>query len=93
MKLPNIDKKGDLIQMNEKQRLESQQVESANSSDKKSAKDYSKYFEQVITAPSLKDAKKRGKEEVKYHNDFAIPEEFRGMGKGESFIFVHMAVK
>ncbi|MDQ0198640.1 tRNA (N6-isopentenyl adenosine(37)-C2)-methylthiotransferase MiaB [Neobacillus ginsengisoli] len=71
--------------MNENQRLESQQVKSANSSDKKSAKDYSKYFEQVITAPSLKDAKKRGKEEVKYHNDFSIPEEFRGMGNGRKF--------
>ncbi|MEH7014353.1 tRNA (N6-isopentenyl adenosine(37)-C2)-methylthiotransferase MiaB [Neobacillus niacini] len=71
--------------MNEKQRLESKQIEAANSSDKKSAKDYSKYFEQVITAPSLKDAKKRGKEEVKYHNDFSIPEEFRGMGEGRKF--------
>jgi tRNA-2-methylthio-N6-dimethylallyladenosine synthase len=71
--------------MNEKQRLEGQKVESVNSSDKKSAKDYSKYFEQVITAPSLTEAKKRGKEEVKYHNDFAIPEEFRGMGEGRKF--------
>ncbi len=79
--------------MNEKQRLEGQQVESANSSDKKSAKDYSKYFEQVITAPSLTEAKKRGKEEVKYHNDFSIPEEFRGMGKDGNFISELMAVK
>jgi len=71
-----------LNKMNEKQRLDSQQ---ANSSDKKSEKDYSKYFERVITAPSLKDAKKRGKEEVKYHNDFSIPEEFRGMGDGRKF--------
>ncbi|MGF6951083.1 tRNA-2-methylthio-N6-dimethylallyladenosine synthase [Neobacillus sp. B4I6] len=71
--------------MNEKQRLEGQKVESVNSSDKKSAKDYSKYFEQVITAPSLTEAKKRGKEEVKYHNDFSISEEFRGMGEGRKF--------
>jgi tRNA-2-methylthio-N6-dimethylallyladenosine synthase len=71
--------------MNEKQRLESQQVESANSSDKKSAKDYSQYFETVLQAPSLKDAKKRGKEEVKYHSDFQISEEFRGMGDGRKF--------
>lgn len=71
--------------MNEQQRLESQQAKSANSSDKKSVKDYSKYFEKVITAPSLKDAKQRGKEEVKYHNDFKIPEEFRGMGEGRKF--------
>jgi tRNA-2-methylthio-N6-dimethylallyladenosine synthase len=71
--------------MNEKQRLESTQVDSANSSDKKSAKDYSKYFETVLQAPSLKDAKQRGKEEVKYHSDFQISEEFRGMGNGRKF--------
>ena len=33
----------------------------------------------------MKDAKKRGKEEVKYHNDFEIPEEFKGMGNGRKF--------
>ncbi|WP_423410089.1 tRNA (N6-isopentenyl adenosine(37)-C2)-methylthiotransferase MiaB [Heyndrickxia sp. MSNUG] len=71
--------------MNEKQRLESQQVQNADSSDKKSDKDYSKYFETVYTAPSLKDAKKRGKEEVSYHKDFAIPEQFHGMGHGRKF--------
>ena len=71
--------------MNEKQRLETQQAEAANSSDKKSAKDYSQYFEKVITAPSLSDAKKRGKEEVKYQNDFAISEDYRGMGIGRKF--------
>jgi tRNA-2-methylthio-N6-dimethylallyladenosine synthase len=71
--------------MNEKQRLEAQQVESTNSSDKKSAKDYSQYFESVLQAPSLKDAKKRGKEEVKYHSDFQIAEQFRSMGDGRKF--------
>ncbi|MDP4083114.1 MAG: tRNA (N6-isopentenyl adenosine(37)-C2)-methylthiotransferase MiaB [Bacillota bacterium] len=71
--------------MNEEQRVDASKVKNANSSDRKSAKDYSKYFEKVITAPSLKDAKKRGKEEVKYQNDFSIPEEFRGMGEGRKF--------
>ncbi|KHF29565.1 (Dimethylallyl)adenosine tRNA methylthiotransferase MiaB [Anoxybacillus sp. BCO1] len=33
----------------------------------------------------MKEAKKRGKEEVKYHKDFSIPEEFRGMGNGRKF--------
>ncbi len=78
-------KKGDFSYMNEKQRLEGQQVATANSSDKKSEKDYSKYFTQVFTAPSLKDAKKRGKEDVQYHNDFAIPQQFKGMGQGRKF--------
>ncbi|MEK4922340.1 tRNA (N6-isopentenyl adenosine(37)-C2)-methylthiotransferase MiaB [Cytobacillus sp. FSL R5-0569] len=71
--------------MNEKQRLESQQVKVANPADKKSEKDYSKYFEHVYTAPSLKDAKKRGKEDVKYHKDFEIPSEFAGLGEGRKF--------
>ncbi|WP_046174982.1 tRNA (N6-isopentenyl adenosine(37)-C2)-methylthiotransferase MiaB [Domibacillus indicus] len=68
--------------MNEEQRKDS---ERANPSDKKSAKDYSRYFETVYTPPSLKDAKKRGKEEVAYHNDFKINERFQGMGKGKNF--------
>ncbi|MGP1907582.1 tRNA (N6-isopentenyl adenosine(37)-C2)-methylthiotransferase MiaB [Metabacillus sp. JX24] len=69
--------------MNEKQRLESSQV---TPSDKKSEKDYSKYFQAVYMPPSLKDAKKRGKEEVKYQNDFKISEEFRGLGNGKKFL-------
>lgn len=67
--------------MNEEQRVLSQQT----TQPKKEEKDYSKYFERVITAPSLKDAKKRGKEEVQYHTDFKIDEQFRGMGHGRKF--------
>lgn len=67
--------------MNEEQRVLSQQT----TQPKKEEKDYSKYFERVITAPSLKDAKKRGKEEVQYHKDFKIDEQFRGMGNGRKF--------
>ncbi|WP_339329269.1 hypothetical protein [Bacillus paralicheniformis] len=68
--------------MNEKQKQESGQV---NPADKKSEKDYSKYFEAVYIPPSLKDAKKRGKESVQYHNDFKISEEFKGLGEGRKF--------
>lgn len=67
--------------MNEEQRLASQQIKK----DKQPAKDYSKYFEQVFTAPSLKEAKKRGKEDVKYHKDFEIDEQFANMGVGRKF--------
>jgi tRNA-2-methylthio-N6-dimethylallyladenosine synthase len=70
--------------MNEKQRLEMNKVQANDSSDKKSDKDYSKYFEAVYLPPSLKDAKKRGKEDIKY-NDFGIPEELLGMGNGRKF--------
>jgi tRNA-2-methylthio-N6-dimethylallyladenosine synthase len=71
--------------MNEKQRLEGQQVNTINPADKKSEKDYSKYFQSVYTPPNLKEARKRGKEEVKYHNDFHIENEFEGMGAGRKF--------
>ncbi len=71
--------------MNEKQRLESQQVKAETPADKKSEKDYSQYFQAVYIPPSLKDAKQRGKEDVNYHDDFSIPEEFRGMGDGKKF--------
>ena len=67
--------------MNEEQRLASQAV----TQPKKEEKDYSKYFEKVFTAPSLKDAKKRGKEEVQYQKDFKIDEQFAGMGNGRKF--------
>ncbi|MBS4177045.1 tRNA (N6-isopentenyl adenosine(37)-C2)-methylthiotransferase MiaB [Lederbergia citrea] len=68
--------------MNEKQRLESQQITSETA---KKEKDYSQYFQAVYTPPSLKDAKKRGKEEIKYHKDFEIDEQFLNMGKGRKF--------
>ncbi|WP_028399060.1 tRNA (N6-isopentenyl adenosine(37)-C2)-methylthiotransferase MiaB [Ectobacillus panaciterrae] len=68
--------------MNEQQRLESQQV---NPSDKKSAKDYSQYFEKIYQPPSLKDAKKRGKEEISIQRDFEIPEDMIGIGNGRKF--------
>ncbi|CAM5183213.1 tRNA-2-methylthio-N(6)-dimethylallyladenosine synthase OS=Ureibacillus acetophenoni OX=614649 GN=miaB PE=3 SV=1 [Ureibacillus acetophenoni] len=71
--------------MNEEQRVASQQVNQPKPTNSKTEKDYSQYFERVITAPSLKEAKKRGKEEVKYHKDFQIPEEFKGMGEGRKF--------
>nr|WP_309099413.1 tRNA (N6-isopentenyl adenosine(37)-C2)-methylthiotransferase MiaB [Fredinandcohnia onubensis] len=69
--------------MNEKQRLESTQVKPA---DKKSEKDYSKYFQSVYQPPSLKDAKKRGKEQVNYLKEFSIPEDMKNAGKGKRFL-------
>lgn len=71
--------------MNEEQRLASQQVQQTKPSDAKAEKDYSKYFEKVFTAPSLKEAKKRGKEDIKYHKDFAIDEQYLRMGEGHKF--------
>ena len=67
--------------MNEESRLQSTQIKETNSPEQKVEKDYSKYFQAVYTPPSLKDAKKRGKEEVAYHNDFSIAEEFKHDGR------------
>ncbi|WP_018660208.1 tRNA (N6-isopentenyl adenosine(37)-C2)-methylthiotransferase MiaB [Heyndrickxia acidiproducens] len=71
--------------MNEKQRLEQEQVKTAAPADKKSEKDYSKYFQSVYIPPNLKEARKRGRAEVKYQKDFQIEEEFKGMGDGLKF--------
>ena len=64
--------------MNEEQRLAGQAPTTTE-------KDYSHYFESVYTPPSLKNAKKRGKEEISYHDDFEIDEQFHGMGIGRKF--------
>lgn len=70
--------------MNEEQRLQSTQVK-ASPSDDKAEKDYSQYFQSVYTPPSLKEAKKRGKEQVSYFDNFIIDPRFEGMGEGRKF--------
>ncbi|AXH98770.1 tRNA (N6-isopentenyl adenosine(37)-C2)-methylthiotransferase MiaB [Sporosarcina sp. PTS2304] len=71
--------------MNEEQRVQAElatkEVPHANTTEK----DYSKYFDSVYTGPSLKDAKKRGKEEIEYHDNFQIDSRFKGMGQGRKF--------
>lgn len=48
----------------------------------KTTEDFAKYFQ----PPSLKDAKKRGKEDIQVHYDFGIPEEMREIGKGKHYL-------
>lgn len=67
--------------MNEESRILGSQAKT----EKKPEKDYSKYFEHVYQPPSLKDAKKRGKEAVNYHHDFTIEEKYQGLGKGRKY--------
>ncbi len=69
--------------MNEQQRKEAGLVKTPEAPSNE--KDYSQYFQTVYAAPSLKDAKKRGKEEISYHDDFKIDERFQGMGTGRKF--------
>lgn len=47
-----------------------------------SAKDYSIYFQ----PPSLTDAKKRGKESIEVHYDFALPEDMLQFGAGKYYL-------
>lgn len=70
--------------MNEEQRLQSTPVK-ASPSDDKAEKDCSQYFQSVYTPPSLKEAKKRGKEQVSYFDNFTIDPRFEGMGEGRKF--------
>ena len=71
--------------MNEEQRLQAGLATEDRSKPSNNEKDYSKYFESVYGGPSLKDAKKRGKEEVEYHDNFQIDQRFKGMGQGRKF--------
>lgn len=57
----------------------------SNSSDLKSEKDYSKYFQTIYRPPSLRDARKRSKNKVQIHYDFQIPEEVKHIGVGRKF--------
>lgn len=51
-----------------------------------SEKDYSKYFQTTYQPPSLKDAKRRGKEKVQFHKDFTIDEDLQNIGAGKKFM-------
>ncbi|KAB8138807.1 tRNA (N6-isopentenyl adenosine(37)-C2)-methylthiotransferase MiaB [Gracilibacillus oryzae] len=86
--------------MNEKQRLESQQIKRADSSDVKSEPNQnldrlkklssdeliSKYFETTYEPPNLKKARSRRKKDVDIHYDFDIPLEMKAVGKGKKFL-------
>ncbi|WP_246238058.1 tRNA (N6-isopentenyl adenosine(37)-C2)-methylthiotransferase MiaB [Alkalicoccus luteus] len=49
-------------------------------------KDYSQYFQTTYRPPDLKQAKKRGKENVEIHYDFDVPESMKGIGAGKKFL-------
>ncbi|MDO6655686.1 tRNA (N6-isopentenyl adenosine(37)-C2)-methylthiotransferase MiaB [Anaerobacillus sp. 1_MG-2023] len=69
--------------MNEQQRLDSQiHVKKTE----KTTEDFAKYFQTTYQAPNLKDAKRRGKENVNVHYDFEIPENIKNLGKDKKFL-------
>lgn len=74
--------------MNEQQKKQMTINLEPSSADKKSGqkKDYGVYFQTTFTQPSLKEAKRRGKEDVQVHYDFDIPEDMRGLGNGRKFL-------
>ncbi|WP_102028294.1 tRNA (N6-isopentenyl adenosine(37)-C2)-methylthiotransferase MiaB [Salirhabdus sp. Marseille-P4669] len=85
--------------MNEKQRKElNNQIKQVNPADVKSdqdnlerlkqktSEDFVKYFQTTYEPPNINKARKRKREEVKYFNDFEIPEELQGFGNGKKFL-------
>ncbi|PKR78692.1 tRNA (N6-isopentenyl adenosine(37)-C2)-methylthiotransferase MiaB [Halalkalibacillus sediminis] len=81
--------------MNEEQRKQQSQIKQVNPSGEKdnldrlkqkTSDDFIKYFETTYEAPNLRKAQKRGKQEVKYHDDFAIDEQFQGLGVGKKYL-------
>ncbi|MGJ9381490.1 tRNA (N6-isopentenyl adenosine(37)-C2)-methylthiotransferase MiaB [Salipaludibacillus sp. CF4.18] len=75
--------------MNEDQKKQQvKAMEGTSSADVKSEqnKDYSQYFQTSYTPPDLKQAKKRGKEDVSILYNFDIPEDMQGIGKGKKFL-------
>lgn len=70
--------------MNEEQRISTGAVKPDIASAKEE-KDYSQYFQSVYTPPNLKAARRRGKEEVAYFDDFEIDERFKDIGNGRKF--------
>ncbi|WNF35374.1 tRNA (N6-isopentenyl adenosine(37)-C2)-methylthiotransferase MiaB [Bacillaceae bacterium IKA-2] len=74
--------------MNEQQKKQTMINQGLDSADKKSEqkKDFGQYFQTTFTQPSLKDAKRRGKEDVKVHYNFDIPEEMKQLGVGKKFL-------
>lgn len=69
--------------------MNEQQRKQATAMTNTAEKDYSKYFDKVYipsNTPSLRDAKKRGKEDVVIHRDFDIPDEVKNIGEGRKFL-------
>ncbi|MCA0988122.1 tRNA (N6-isopentenyl adenosine(37)-C2)-methylthiotransferase MiaB [Guptibacillus algicola] len=71
--------------MNEEQRLQSSQIQSPKKTEK-TTEDFAKYFQTTYQPPSLKDAKKRGKENVNVHYDFEIPENIKNLGQDKKYL-------
>ncbi|WP_270181911.1 tRNA (N6-isopentenyl adenosine(37)-C2)-methylthiotransferase MiaB [Alkalihalobacillus sp. CinArs1] len=71
--------------MNEQQRLASSHIQTPKKTEK-TTEDFAKYFQTTYQPPSLKDAKKRGKENVNVHYDFEIPENIRNLGQDKKYL-------
>lgn len=87
------------LSMNEQQRKQQAQIKQANPTDVKSGMDnmerikntssedlISKYFKTTYEPPNLNKARKRGRDKVNVHYDFAIPEDMENIGQGKNFL-------
>ncbi|NGP44060.1 tRNA (N6-isopentenyl adenosine(37)-C2)-methylthiotransferase MiaB [Bacillaceae bacterium SIJ1] len=51
----------------------------------KTSEDFAKYFQTTFQPPSLKDARRRRREDIEVHYDFAISEDMQQVGIGKKF--------
>ena len=61
---------------------EQQKELSLQANTQKGEKDYSRYFQR----PSIKDARKRSREQAHVHRDFAIEESIKNIGQGKKYL-------
>lgn len=62
--------------------MNEQQRELSNQATAPAKKDFSRYFQR----PSINDARKRGKEEIKVHRDFAIDQRMKNIGNDKKYL-------
>ncbi|HEX7065372.1 MAG TPA: tRNA (N6-isopentenyl adenosine(37)-C2)-methylthiotransferase MiaB [Bacillales bacterium] len=58
----------------------------ATDTSNKTTADFAKYFQKTFQAPDLKEARRRRKHTVQHLDDFHIPEDIKGLGKGKKFL-------
>ncbi|HEU5138562.1 MAG TPA: tRNA (N6-isopentenyl adenosine(37)-C2)-methylthiotransferase MiaB [Bacillales bacterium] len=58
----------------------------ATDTSNKTTADFAKYFQKTFQAPDLKEARRRRKHTVQHLDDFHIPDDIKGLGKGKKFL-------
>ncbi|WP_156289130.1 tRNA (N6-isopentenyl adenosine(37)-C2)-methylthiotransferase MiaB [Oceanobacillus salinisoli] len=84
--------------MNEEQRKEQSQIKQVDSINDRNKGNFNriketsseemiaKYFHTSYQPPDIKKARKRYKEDVKFHYDFSVPDDMKSIGEGKKFL-------